>query len=105
MPCWESRSIAIEFVVANETLLYAALANLIAKGMLSLTDLNASDVVSAAKRIVAEGQIRLRAGKEPLASAIKQEYGRVAILTATERYGWKVYQKSPSKMTVTRRAF
>ena len=103
MPCDQVILNKVEITTANLTLLYNALAELISRGELSLRNLQAADVVSAADRIIREGQVSVRPGQEYLADKIKQEYSRQVVQAAARKFGWRVQQKAQQKLVVTRR--
>lgn len=56
-----------------------------------------------AAQIIKRGFVRLPVGQEYLADKIKQEYSRQAVRTAARKIGWQVKQKSPQKLTISRR--
>ena len=103
MPCDQIVLCKIEITATNADLLTAALETLIARKELRLWDLNAESAAQLAGRIQASGFIRVVSGKESLADRIKQEYSRQAVQAAARKFGWRVQEKTPQKLTVTRR--
>ena len=102
MPCDQIILCKIEISAANGDLLTLALETLIEQGILPRYRLGGERAREQAARIIRQGLVRLPAGQEFLVDRIKQEYSRQAVQAAARKFGWRVYQKSPQKLTVTR---
>ena len=100
MPCWETRSVTVDLKVANADILTEALIAL---------NINPLRNPLFVEEIIIEGKITwmetTQERAQEITRKIKQEYSRQSALVAARKYGWRISQKSPSKMTVTRRAF
>lgn len=104
MPCNKIITNLVEIQAANLELLTKALETLIEQGVIPRYRLGGERVKEQAERIIRQGAIRLPAGQEYQADLIKREYSRQAVLAASRKLGWQVKQKTPQKLTVTRRA-
>ena len=103
MPCDQIILCKIEISAANGDLLTLALETLIEQGILPRYRLGGERAREQAARIIRRGFVSLSAGQEHLADRIKQEYSRQVVLAASRKLGWRVYQKTPQKLAVTRR--
>ena len=101
MPCDQIVLCNIEIAATNADLLTLALETLIEQGKWARS--NRESVRQEAERIIRRGFVSLPAGQEHLADRIKQEYSRQAVQAAARKFGWRIQQKTPQKLTVTRR--
>ena len=103
MPCDQIILCKIEISAANLDLLTAALETLIGQGILPRYRLGGERAREQAARIIRQGFISLPAGQEYLADKIKSEYSRQSVQAAARKFGWRLQEKTPQKLTVTRR--
>ena len=101
MPCDRITLCKIEIGATNVDLLTLALETLIAQQKWARS--NRETIRMQADRIIRQGFVSLPAGQEYLADKIKSEYSRQAVLAAARKFGWRVNQKTPQKLTATRR--
>ena len=103
MPCDQIVLCKIEIAATNADLLTLALETLIEQGILPRYQRGGDRAQEQAARIIKQGFVSLPAGQQHLADQIKSEYSRQAVQAAARKFGWRVYQKSPQKLAVTRR--
>ena len=101
MPCDQIILNRVKIEAANLDLLTLALETLVAQGKWARS--NRESVRQEVERIIRQGFVSLPAGQEHLADRIKQEYSRQAVMAASRKFGWRVQEKTPQKLTVTRR--
>ena len=103
MPCDQIILNKIEISATNLDLLTLALETLIEQRILPRYGIGAARVSELAARIIRQGFVSLPAGQEHLADRIKQEYSRQAVQAAARKFGWRLQEKTPQKLVVTRR--
>ena len=101
MPCDQIVLCRIEIAATNADLLTLALESLIENRKWARS--RSETIRQQAERIIKQGFISLSAGQEYIADEIKREYSRQVVLAASRKLGWRVYQKTPQKLAVTRR--
>lgn len=89
MPCWEVRTITVDFVAANQDVL---LRGLKAAGFTVEQGTDGGLIVTKgpAVAVIANGQIQTVV--ESMVNRIRRAYATEAVRTSAKRYGWIVQQ-------------
>ena len=101
MPCWEVRTVSVEFRAENRTLLGAAIKAVDAETRL-LADGRYALYGGAIKLDLANGKAEVEEGYQFLLNKLKQAYSREAVKAAAKRCQWGVKFTGVNKATINK---
>jgi len=93
MPCWEVRTVSVEFKADNRKLVHAAAESLgmrVEEQSDGTIWLNAGEFPGSIKLDLERGQAEVRSGYQRHLNKLKQAYSRECVKTAAKKAGWVV---------------